>query len=1168
MKPIVNYTIAATRERHSADQNVIRRLRFTLAMMAAGAAALSLVGCSDESFMSQAPQYPESGMVMAFGAKINQESQSRADESGFADGDRMGIFVVDYEEGAPGQLLVMGNRANNTRLTFNAESNTWQSNADIYWRDDQTPVDVYGYYPYDNGLGDVDTYSFEVSSTQDVAGTDGDMGHYEASDFLWAKASHAMPGERINLSYSHRMAGVRVILQEGDGFASGEWDKLKKQVSVDNTCRMAHIDLSTGYVTATGDFDRNVTMAETDAGYRAVVVPQSVDNGKSIIGITIDGIASNFVREGGMTYTSGKLHTFTIKVDKTSMSGDYELTLVDESISTWIADNLSHDFEANSYIVVHVEKAGTLKSVITEMGIDKATLKNLKITGQLTDEDFYFMRDEMPVLSAVNLSEVKLVQCASDNINNNPVNPKDNCLPWRAFSAKQTLRRLILPETVEILGPSCLNGLQLTSTLVIPNSVLRIEDSALYGIGDGGAIEMPDNVKFIGNSAFSGCKALINLNLPNSLDSIGEWAFREASNVTGNFALPPNLKFIGTFAFSGCGHDLTGEIVIPDNITEIPDGAFEAMGFSNGTILKFHDGVKRINQYAFSELRFNTEVNIPDGVSYIGTSAFWKCKFAGGVNIPKNIAYLGTAAFGYSNYSGKLSYPEAFEYAVGSGNVPYPGGMGFGGAFVGSEIDSLVLSNNVLQINGGAFEQCRELRYVSIGKNVGSIAYRAFLNCSQLSHIVCLAPEPPSVESSDVFAGVPIDRVILEVPEASIGAYKNSTVWGQFRNITANRELTFSIHDIKCLNGGVEQSGIIQAESDWTVTELPSWVHLSTTSGTGKDEIVVTVDPLTKGRGTRSGRIVFTLTGKSYTFTTDIVQYDYAYGEDELIALKTASGPGRPVEIFIVGDGFGAESIVNGTYMKVMREQIEYLMAIEPYKSYADYFTVRTAIACSPDDGTGDAFNVRRSRLGTNGVNTDVPTLSSYVGKLFPGGLSDVLIIVVSNYQSFSGEAVDAEGGNNIVTISLTDGAYPYDQRGLVQHYAGGQGFGGLGVESITHFEFMLGCECPLCNSLVEFYKHKAIGKFENLTMSAKMSEAPWAPFIFHEKYSSIVDMYEGGYNHARGVWRSETNSVMNTYIPYYNTISRYAIYKEIMRRAGLSASLDDFIANDKIELP
>lgn len=1154
MKPIVNYTIAATRERHSADQNVIRRLRFTLAMMAAGAVALSLVGCSDESFMSQAPQYPESGMVMAFGAKINQESQSRADESGFADGDRMGIFVVDYEEGVPGQLLVMGNRANNTRLTFNAESNTWQSNADIYWRDDQTPVDVYGYYPYDNGLGDVDSYSFEVSSTQDVAGTDGDMGHYEASDFLWAKASHAMPGERINLSYSHRMAGVRVILQEGDGFASGEWDKLKKQVSVDNTCRTAHIDLSTGYVTATGSFDRNVTMGETDAGYRAVVVPQSVDNGKSIIGITIDGIASNFVREGGMTYTSGKLHTFTIKVDKTSMTGDYELTLVDESISTWIADDLSHDFEANSYIVVHVEKAGTLKSVITEMGIDKATLKNLKITGQLTTEDFYFMRDEMLMLSAVNLSEVKLVQCASDHINDDPVDFKDNCLPWRAFYAKQTLRRLILPKTVEILAPDCLRDLQLTSTLTLPESVLILGDHSIASMGDQCTIILPDKIKRIENAAFARCNAHIDLKLPETLDVIGPWAFMDARNVTGHFALPSKLTELGREAFESCGHDLTGDIVIPESIKEIPSVAFSSMGFKNGTNVIMHSGVKRINDAAFQGLSFNSVVNIPNSVTYIDGGAFCFCRFAGGVYIPEGVVYIGNTVFSETNYSGRLDYPESIESIENS--------------FSRSQIDSLVLSDNVLQINSAAFESCNELRYVSIGKNVGFIGRRAFRDCPQMSMMVCFSKEPPKIENDDVFDGIPMDRVILEVPEQSVVAYRNAAGWKQFRNISAHRELAFNISQIKCLNNGTEQIGVIRAESEWEVTESPSWVHLSTTSGSGKDEIVVTVDPLMKGRGTRSGSIVFALKGKAYTFTTDVVQYDYSYGEDELISLKTASGPGRPVDIFIVGDGFGAESIVNGTYMKVMREQIDHLMAIEPYKSYADYFTVSTAIACSPDDGTGDVINVRRSRLGTNGVTADVPTLSSYVEKLFPGGLSDALVIVVSNYQSFSGMAVDTEDGKNIVTISLTDGSYPYDQRGLVQHYAGGQGFAGLGVEGVNHFEFINGCQCSGCNAMNEYNSKKANGKFENLVTSGKMSEAPWAPFIFHEKYSSIVDMYEGGYNHARGVWRSETNSVMNTYIPYYNTISRYAIYKEIMRRAGLSASLDDFIANDKIELP
>ena len=62
--------------------------------------------------------------------------------------------------------------------------------------------------------------------------------------------------------------------------------------------------------------------------------------------------------------------------------------------------------------------------------------------------------------------------------------------------------------------------------------------------------------------------------------------------------------------------------------------------------------------------------------------------------------------------------------------------------------------------------------------------------------------------------------------------------------------------------------------------------------------------------------------------------------------------------------------------------------------------------------------------------------------------------------------------------------------------------------------------------------------------------------------------MWEGGHNHLRGVWRSEAQSVMGTYIRYFNAISRYEICKSVMRRAGLSYSLDDFISNDIIEKP
>ena len=94
-------------------------------------------------------------------------------------------------------------------------------------------------------------------------------------------------------------------------------------------------------------------------------------------------------------------------------------------------------------------------------------------------------------------------------------------------------------------------------------------------------------------------------------------------------------------------------------------------------------------------------------------------------------------------------------------------------------------------------------------------------------------------------------------------------------------------------------------------------------------------------------------------------------------------------------------------------------------------------------------------------------------------------------------------------------------------------------------------------------------GWYQNVSTSAKISEVPWSHYIFHEKYAPYVDIYEGALNHSRSTYRSENMSVMgNTYIPYYNTISREIIVRRIMECAGLTFSMEDFLAKDKIELP
>ena len=52
-----------------------------------------------------------------------------------------------------------------------------------------------------------------------------------------------------------------------------------------------------------------------------------------------------------------------------------------------------------------------------------------------------------------------------------------------------------------------------------------------------------------------------------------------------------------------------------------------------------------------------------------------------------------------------------------------------------------------------------------------------------------------------------------------------------------------------------------------------------------------------------------------------------------------------------LGDGFDAENISNGDYLRVMNEQMERFFDIEPYRTYRDYFNVSTAIAVSQEAG-------------------------------------------------------------------------------------------------------------------------------------------------------------------------------------------------------------------------
>lgn len=1093
------------------------------------AASLLLTGCAYDEYIG--PENTDNGAgKINLSGEINQEFKTRANDEGFANGDAMGVYIVDYEGNNPGTLLSKGNRGDNVRHTFDEESYRWNSAYDLYWKDNHTRIDVYSYYPI-GSPETVNSYDFTVLTDQAKMPTDGTMGNYEASDFLWGKVAGVEPTTNvIRLPMTHRMANARVTLVEGSGFESGEWSSLKKQVLVTNTIQKAVIDLSTGEVKPNGTTgETSIIPTQRNDEWRAIVVPQTITAGTQLFSITIDGIPYKFSKSEDFTYVAGKMNNFGIKVDKKSPAGQYTLTLISESITPWENDLVSHDATAKEYVVVNSTPGG-LKDAITAAGKDFKTLKNLKISGKIDARDFYFMRDEMEILQALNLKEVKIAGSY------NYYNCDEDQIPENAFIGKKSLNRIVLPDKLHSIGGSAFSKCSnLTGSLDIPEGVTDIDENAFSFCSSlTGNLSLPSSLKDIGRFAFYVCGFTCELLLPANLESISDYAFSECSNLYGNLHLPHKLKEIGDYCFMRC-HGINGNLVIPQSIKEISDGAFGYTGFDGTLIL--HDGINRIGENAFSNSHFKGELCLPKNLTSIGNGTFSRCSFSGNLVIPPNIVNIGNDAFWGNNIMGNIEFPEG-----------------------------------LINIGSNAFAYCSNIEGIVFPESIESIGTEAFLNCFGIGSIVSNSSIPPHIQSG-AFDGVAKDNFTLEVPESAVELYQTALGWNEFKRIAAHHELVCRPAVACALSTERHQQLIINAEGEWEVASKPDWCQLSQTSGDKKTEVTLTINATAKDGSSREGDVVFRLKGKNYTHKCHVTQYGYEYGEDEYLTLQSATKGNRGgINIVILGDGYDAKDISNGTYLEDMRQQIEYFFDIEPYKTYRNYFNVYTAFPLSTESGVGTVNTIRYNRFNTTftggvGLKCDYDTVFAYAlnaPTVSNTNLNETLIIIVPNSTDYGGICQMWESGAAIAFCPKSTDSYPFDSRGIIQHEAGGHGFGKLGDEYIYHNAFIDVCLCPCCKHVDDILRAKSLGWYDNLEITGKIHAVGWSYLIFDPRYSDIVDVFEGGFMHARGVFRSEQNSCMNNNIPYYSTFSRLSIVRRIKRYAGEAYSYEDFVANDK----
>jgi len=360
-------------------------------------------------------------------------------------------------------------------------------------------------------------------------------------------------------------------------------------------------------------------------------------------------------------------------------------------------------------------------------------------------------------------------------------------IPARAFNQCTSLASVTYPDSVTSIGDWAFNGCLLTE-VKLPQSLTRIGDYAFRSCGRLADVKIPRNVATIGSWAFQECSRLEAIEvdpLNTSFVSVEGVLFKSdrtrliqfPGGKSGSYVVPGTVIALETGAFAG-NINLT-EVTLPDGFKAIPSGAF--MGCQNLAAVKLPAGVTSIGGQAFHTSGL-VEFAIPEGVTAIPDETFAFCPNLTKVTIPNSVRSIGFMGLAGCEKLEKLDIsanvtsirPAAFQLCprltaieVDAMNtaytsvdgvlynksmstiLTYPGGKtgeyqlpasvrrieesAFAGA---AHLPGLVVPDAVTFMGTGAFQECKQLASIRLGRGITAILQSAFYGCDNLAMVV------------------------------------------------------------------------------------------------------------------------------------------------------------------------------------------------------------------------------------------------------------------------------------------------------------------------------------------------------------------------------------------------------------------------------------------------
>ena len=335
-------------------------------------------------------------------------------------------------------------------------------------------------------------------------------------------------------------------------------------------------------------------------------------------------------------------------------------------------------------------------------------------------------------------------------------------IPGSAFWSCRSLANVDIPDTVTRIGDMAFQGCALTS-VVIPFGVATIADSA-----------------FAGNYDTNGDNALKVAYIPDSCENFGGFSadtivvrYGKAAGcydeqICGQWAEGTNAVVVVECQGGGygdlvilpeiCGHAVraiknsaflssnVANVMIPDSVTFIESGAFASSVITGVTI---PGSVRNIECETFADCTMLTDVTMSGSVTNIADNAFARCANLQSIVIPESVVSFGAWVFDGCNMLKVAFIPEAIEeggesdvfpewtmrftYSSIAGEISL---TGFAGGLSGDEVElaipAFVGGRAVMRIGDFAFEECENLKRVTLPNSVREIGEGAFWGCRML----------------------------------------------------------------------------------------------------------------------------------------------------------------------------------------------------------------------------------------------------------------------------------------------------------------------------------------------------------------------------------------------------------------------------------------------------